>query len=122
MILGPRHKDTGETMDSIIAHLPDELSHDAVGLFHFVPTGRVSFGLSGDDLTEFVRRGIDALLSAGAVPVRHVRHSGYEWIEQNQYGKHKHEIVDAIVSEWLAMPDDPQVLCGDGVIRIFQST
>ena len=66
-------------------------------------------------LTDFVRRGISALLEAGAVPVRHEPNSAFEWDIQKQYGTSSEEIIDLVVAEWLKMPDDPLVLCGEGV-------
>ena len=111
----PRHKLYGTPLSEWIALIPGELPRDAVGLFQIVPAGRDGFGLKGAALTDFVRRGIHALLDAGAVPVRGGKGTGYEWLAQKQYGTAKEEITEAIIREWLALPDDPLVLCGDGV-------
>lgn len=110
-----RDKYYGRTLDEYFSTLPGELPIDAVGLWQVVPSGRDGFGLSGSELDAFVRRGVLALLAAGAVPVRHVPGSDYEWDIQKQYGDAPEEIADAVVAEWRAMPDDPLHLCGYGV-------
>lgn len=115
MTSDPRHKDYGYSIEHAISMIPGELSIDAVGLWQIVPIGRDGFGLSGQALTDFVRRGISALLDAGAVPVRHQSGSGYDWTPEKQYGQSAAQITDAVVREWLAMPDDPLALCGEGV-------
>ena len=74
-----RDKYYGRTLDEYFSTLPGELPIDAVGLWQVVPSGRDGFGLSGSELDAFVRRGVLALLAAGAVPVRHVPGSDYEW-------------------------------------------
>lgn len=109
-----RDKYYGRTLDEYLSTLPGELPIDAVGLWQVVPSGRDGFGLSGSELDAFVRRGVLALLAAGAVPVRHVPGSDYEWDIQKQYGVAPEEIADAVVAEWRAMPDDPLHLCGYG--------
>jgi hypothetical protein len=114
MIDEPRHAEYGRSLSEWISLIPGELPIDAVGLWHFVPDGQ-AFGLSGNAQVDFVRRAIRALLEAGAVPVRHVPGSEYEWDIQRQYGASDDAIIDAIVTEWQAMPDDPLVLCGEGV-------
>ncbi len=80
-----------------------ELPIDAVGLWQIVPAGRQRFGLSGDDLTEFVRRCVFALLAYGAKPVTGGGGTKYDWILQSQYGETKEEIIDEVVKEWLAL-------------------
>jgi hypothetical protein len=106
MIKEPHHKDTGETISEVIAMYPNELSDDAVGVWHIVPDGETGFGLSGKALAEFLKRAILALLDAGAVPVRHFPGNDYEWVRQNQYGTASSEIADAIVREWEPVPND----------------
>ena len=108
-------KKTGESVVADVARYPNELDRDAVGLFQIVPQGRVNFGLSGTDLDDYVRLAVRALLSAGAVPVRGERGSGYQWIAQKQYGDIQDQIVEGIISEWRTMPDDPVMLCTEGV-------
>jgi hypothetical protein len=59
----------GNTIDEWISTLPGKLAVDAVGLRQIVSFGREGFGLSGDQLTDFVRRGIEELFVKGAKPV-----------------------------------------------------
>ena len=108
----PRHRQTNETMSECIAQYPGELDIDAVGMFQIVPGGRVDFGLAGDELTDYVRRAILALLDEGAVPVRGAPGSGYFWIHQKHYGTSREDIADAVIAEWLSLEDDPMVLVG----------
>ena len=115
MIDEPRDRHYGTPMSEWIALVPGELPLDAVGLFQIVPDGRDGFGLKDAALTDFVRRCIHALLDAGAIPVRGGKGTDYDWLPQRQYGVTKDEITESIIREWLAMPDDPLVLCGEGV-------
>ena len=106
MMNEPLHKDTGETLTEVISQIPNELEVDAEGLWHIVPIGETGFGLSGKDLSDFVRRAVLALLDAGAVPVRHIPNSGYEWVHQKQYGTTREDIAGAIVKEWEPVPNN----------------
>ena len=110
----PLHRDTGETLSEVIAQHPHELAYDADALMHIVPVGRVSFGLKGDALTDYVRRSVRAMLEAGAVPVMHIKGNGYNYTYEPKYGSTIDEITENIVKEWLALPDDPLVLAGEG--------
>jgi hypothetical protein len=99
-----------ETIEEHIQGVPGELSIDAVGLWQIVPAGRNEFELSGDDLTEFVRRCVAELLTHGAKPVVGGGGTKYDWLYQPQYGQTNSEILDAVVKEWLLLgsPDcDP---------------
>ena len=104
----PLHRNTGETLSEVISQYPNELPRDAVGIWQIVPGGRVDFGLSGTSLADYVRRAVLALLDAGAVPVRHISGSGYEWVHQKQYGSSREEIANAIVKEWEPVPNTSQ--------------
>lgn len=110
-----RDKFYGQTISEVVSLIPGELSIDAVGLWQIVPKGRDGFNLTGDALVDFVRKCIQALLDAGAVPVRGGQDTGYEWVAEKQYGTDNDEVTENVIQEWLAMPDDPQALCGDGV-------
>jgi len=99
-------------MDEYIASFPGELHRDAVGLWQIVPAGRNEYHLSGSSLVDFIRHSIHALLDAGAIPVRGGPGSGYDWIGQKQYGAEKNAMTEAIIAEWLTMPDDPFVQVG----------
>lgn len=92
----------GKTILEYIQAVPGELPADAVGLWQIIPMGRQGFGLSGDDLTEFVQRCVLALLEAGARPVTGGAGTQYDWILQSQYGKAVEEIASAVINEWLA--------------------
>ncbi|MCZ8396174.1 hypothetical protein HGQ98_13970 [Achromobacter ruhlandii] len=91
----------GQTMAECINTIAGELPTDAVGMWQIIPTGRQEFGLSGDDLTEFVRRCVLALLDRGAKPVVGGGGTEYDWLLQLQYGKSNEEIVNAVIREWL---------------------
>lgn len=100
--LQARDRVFGQTVTEYIQTVPGELPIDAVGLWQIVPAGRQRFGLSGDDLTEFVSRCVFALMTHGAKPVVGGGGTKYDWIIQQQYGETNEEIVDAVVKEWLA--------------------
>lgn len=91
----------GQTMAEYINTIAGELPIDAVGMWQIIPAGRQGFGLSGDDLTEFVRRCVLALLDSGAKPVVGGEGTEYDWLLQPQYGKSNEEIVKAVINEWL---------------------
>jgi hypothetical protein len=98
----------GRTVLEYIRTVPGELSTDAVGLWQIIPMGRRGFGLSGDDLTEFVRWCVLALLETGAKPVTGGAGTQYDWILQPQYGEATEEIASAVVDEWrVAGAGDP---------------
>ncbi|GAB2879576.1 hypothetical protein GCM10027093_13450 [Paraburkholderia jirisanensis] len=92
----------GQTVMEYIQTVPGELPNDAVGLWQIVPTGRQGFGLNGDDLGEFVRRCVLALLTHGAKPVVGGGGTQYDWILQPHYGETNEEIADTVMNEWLA--------------------
>lgn len=92
----------GQTVMEYIQTVSGELPNDAVGLWQIVPTGRQGFGLIGDDLSEFVRRCVFALLTHGAKPVVGGGGTKYDWILQPQYGETNDEIVETVMKEWLA--------------------
>jgi hypothetical protein len=66
-----------------------------------VRIGRYRFELTGDDLTEFVRRCVAELLTHGAKPVGGGG-TEFDWIYQPHYGETNAEILDAVMKEWLA--------------------
>ena len=92
----------GQTVSEYIHTVSGELPSDAVGLWQIVSAGRQGFELIGDDLSEFVRRCVFALLTHGAKPVIGGGGTNYDWIIQPQYGKANEEILDKVVDEWLA--------------------
>ena len=99
-----RHAETGDPLNDFVLLYPNELDQDAVGIWQIVPDAEHAFGLSGDDLFEYVRRAVVALLDAGAVPVKFEDGSGYEWTHQKQYGVASDEISEAVVAELARVP------------------
>lgn len=100
--LQARDRFFGETVLDFIQKVSGELPIDAVGLWQIAPVGRHDFELTGDDLTEFVRRCVAELLVHGAKPVVGGGGTEYDWIYQPQYGETNSEILDAVMKEWLA--------------------
>ena len=110
----PRHRGTGEALSAAIERHKNELPYDAMALMHIVPKGRTGFGLAGDALTDYVCRSVRSLLEAGAVPVTHIPGNGYDFTYESKYGSTIDEITEGVIKEWLALPDDPLVLAGEG--------
>lgn len=109
MIDNIRDRYFGQTVAEWLECMPNELPVDAVGLWQIIPQGRRGFGLDGDDLVEFTRRAIMALLERGARPVRSLDRSP-GWQRDHSYGETPDEIVDAVIVEWLAPGvGDPKV-------------
>lgn len=88
----------------VVAEYSAELELGPIGLWHVVP--RVTEQTNGIVNRAELREIILAMLSAGAVPVRHIPDSGYEWIYQQQYGTYPDDIAAAILHEWEAVPND----------------
>ncbi|MEN6586584.1 MAG: hypothetical protein ABFE02_11150 [Sulfuricella sp.] len=97
-----RHRHFGDTIAEYIEKVPNELQIDAVGLWQVVPVGRYDFDLHGEELVDYVRRNIYALLERGAKPVVGATDGVHYWELQTQYGSTSEEIVNAVVTEWLA--------------------
>jgi hypothetical protein len=104
----PRHKQFGHTIEEWIALVPGELPIAEISLWHVVVAGREGFGLSGEALTDYMRRNIFALLDAGAKPVTHVANAihGRGWLPVD-YGSTPDQIADTIIAEWLAEGAEP---------------
>jgi hypothetical protein len=101
-----RHRRYGTTIDEWTSAIPEELPIDAVGLWQIVPAGRDGFGLSGNELVEFVRACVMALLGKGAKPVIGSRDGDYIWRLAN-YGETPEQIADAIIAEWQRSGREP---------------
>lgn len=112
MIGHRKHKVYGDTVDEWVELTPGALNQGPEGIFAIIGAGTQGFGLNGEELIEFVRRSIHALLRAGAVPVLGGKGTGYEWIAQHQYGKTENEITEAIIQEWLKIGNDSFSLAG----------
>ena len=103
----PIDKYFGVPLSEWVSRIPNELEVDAVGLWQIVPVGRDNFELSGECLREFVTRGVVALLSAGAVPVRPSPEKNVFWVRQSCYGVGVEEIAKNVVEEWEKSGTDP---------------
>jgi len=98
-----RHKRYGTPMSEWIALTPSELSDIGVGLATIVQTGRYGFESEGEELVDFVRRSLYALVERGAKP----RHWGSPSDPQRDiplhYGSDSNaEIVEGVIADWLA--------------------
>ena len=102
-----RHKRLGYSVNESIAADVDELSRDAVGLWRIVNEGRLGFGLQGDQLVDFVRGHVIALLENGAKPVIGAADQRFSWEMVPGYGESPNQIASGIVQEWLASGRDP---------------
>jgi hypothetical protein len=105
---GLRHKIYGTPIEEWIASVPNELPIDAVGLWQIVPAGREGFELSGQELIDFVRLNLLALLEKGALPVTGAVDSVHFWTLV-PYGETPNEIADAVIAEWIASGREPDV-------------
>lgn len=106
----------GATIEERFEKMASGLEVDAVALWSLVSKGWHGFGLREDALTDFVRRGVIALLESGAKPVIGVWRIAtadspilvrpgwpppHDW-QAVDYGETTRAIADAIVEEWLA--------------------
>jgi hypothetical protein len=96
----------GCTIDEYVEKVPNELPVDAVGLWQIVSFGRQGFGLSGDELTDFVRRCLSGIFARGAKPVQGALDGIHVWTLV-PYGDRPAETIQAIVEEWKASGHDP---------------
>lgn len=67
-----------------------------------VSAGRHGYKLEGDELVEFARRCLYAMLEAGAKPVVFTTGDGPQFRLTDVYGTANDEIVEMIIAEWLA--------------------
>ena len=101
-----RDKFYGSTIEERIKQVPEELPRDAVGLWQIVSFGRQGFGLSGDELVDYVRRHLVALFAKGAKPVVGAMDNIHVWTLVD-YGRNAEEMADAIIGEWIRSGRDP---------------
>ena len=107
----------GRTVPECISGFVGELNYDAVGLWQIVAAGKHRFLKLGDELIEFVKSTIHALLDAGAVPVRFGGPT-HDWVLQRQYGTENESIATNVLDEWTsygALQFDELQLYGYGV-------
>jgi hypothetical protein len=99
----PKHKywdlPASEWIDGYARRMPDE---DVVGLWQIVIDGRRWFGLTGEALTDYVHRALQALVGAGARPLKQLDAKEHSWVPQPQYGSENAAIIDAVMAEWIA--------------------
>lgn len=91
------------TAEEWIRLIPGDLPRDAVALADIIPAGRHDFGLSGQDLIEFTRRSLFALLRKGARPAFGRHATPGVWHVAERFGRSPAEIVDSVIAEWLAV-------------------
>jgi hypothetical protein len=103
-----RDKYYGNTVQEWIEKVPGELLVDAVGLWQIVSFGREGFGLSGDELVDYVRQNLFALFAKGAKPVQGALDNIHPWTLVD-YGKTAEQMADAIINEWRNSGRDPDV-------------
>lgn len=101
-----RDKFYGSTIEERLDRVPNELAVDAVGLWQIVSFGRQGFDLSGDQLTDYVRRHLLALLARGAKPVIGAQDGVHLWMVVDYPGTSE-EVADAIIREWHSTGRDP---------------
>ncbi|WP_342362835.1 hypothetical protein [Terrarubrum flagellatum] len=100
-----REKFDGQTINQVITGYLDELKSDGIAFAGIIDEGRRGFEFSGEELIDFVRDCLTAMIEAGAKPVEGGGGTRYTWIEQPQYGSTTKEIVDNVIAEWLAKGD-----------------
>jgi hypothetical protein len=100
----------GDTFEEYGEKLANELAIAAIGLCHIAPVGRGNYGLSGDELVDFVRCCLLALFRRGAKPfVMATAPDGAKiWVVMSKYGATPEQMTDAIISEWLTSGTDPE--------------
>lgn len=92
---------TGLTQSELIAIIPNELPIDAVGLWQIIAMSRLEFPIEGENLTDFARRSIIALIEAGASPVRFSEGppNNY-WEPRHCLGKDPATIAENVIAQW----------------------
>lgn len=103
------HQTLKITDDDWIQGSLNEARSDPVGMWVIVRGGREGFGLSGLALENFVRRCIEKMVTAGAVPLVGDKGAKFGWRATGAYGHSPTEIADALISEWKTSGADPDV-------------
>lgn len=105
----PKHKFYGDTLSEWIALVPHELEDNGVSLWSLVPAGRNGFGLEGEQLLNFIRCILHAVLARGAKPVVPAD-DGIHYVRvTNKYGINPDHIVEGVIADWLASGgEDPE--------------
>jgi hypothetical protein len=105
-----RESTYNHTIREWIALIPGDLPNDAISLWHISVAAEQRFNLAGQDLAEFIKRGVEALLNAGAIPVVGIRDREYDWVALHRFGSDKEHIVPAVMQEWERSSKDENYL------------
>ena len=106
-----RSRFSGQTVAESVAAFVHEAIDDEIGvsLASIISVGRRSFGLEGDDLVAYVRRGVAALAAIGARPEHWEMYSRPGHLDGPVHfgADTPEEIVEGVLAEWIAegMPD-----------------
>ncbi len=103
----PIHLRDGTPLDDYIASIPNELQVDAVGLWQVFNTLRRGYGLQESELLVYVRKSIETLFAAGAVPVVGST-KDRAWHPADGFGQQA-EIVEAVLLYLRTLGRDPDV-------------
>lgn len=96
-----REKYYGQTIEEYIASRRAELEIDAVGVWQIEAGGSDWFGLPEEQLEDFMRKVIAALLAAGARPVTGRRSADgfHSWVPLD-FGNTDGEILENALADW----------------------
>jgi hypothetical protein len=98
----------GTTLNECVAAFPNELQVDAVGLWQVVNTLRRRYGLQEPELAVHVRKSIEGLLAAGAVPVVGSSKDNL-WHVAAGFDQHGEDRTEALLRYLEALGRDPDV-------------
>lgn len=89
------------TQSELIAIIPNEFPIDAVGLWQIIAMGRLESPLEGENLTDFLRRSIIALIEAGASLIRFSDGPPNKyWEPQHCLGNDPATIAENVIARW----------------------
>jgi hypothetical protein len=95
------------TIGEFLRTFCDELEVDGVSSSDIWSAARYGFGLKGDDIDEFARRAIRALIAAGARPARPTNVGPDFFIAEKGYDGQAEDIAERIVTESKELGHDP---------------
>ena len=99
----PNHN--GMPIEEWIERVPNELPTDAVGLWQFVRSFRVLFGLTGESLESHVRKCVAKLIERGALPVQGDADRGWS-LREDLAGA---QSVEKVIAYWKSRDREPDV-------------
>jgi hypothetical protein len=92
----------GTPLSEAVENFTYDIQEDnGIGLWAIVPYGHYHFQLNGNDLIDFVRRTILALIAKGGRPVI-ASQTQPIWEETFQYGTKPEEIADNVIAQWIS--------------------